>query len=238
MKSGTRRFDALLFDAGGVLVMPDPAAIGAALHDLAGPQPVNAFRRAHHRALAALEGWALSNSSGTLEAVDWSLYRRTYSATIGVADDDLDEAVAVLDRIWSPIMWRFRIEESIGALWKLHRAGVPMGVVSNANGQIEHSLRYEGVCQVGHGAGIEMVCVIDSHVVGVAKPDPAIFAPALAALGDPDPSRVAYIGDSFVNDVLGSSAAGLVPLQLDPYDDYPGHDHERITSVHDLLTWI
>jgi FMN phosphatase YigB (HAD superfamily) len=72
----------------------------------------------------------------------------------------------------------------------------------------------------------------------VAKPDPAIFAPAMSALGDPDPARVAYIGDSFINDVAGAAAAGLIPLHLDPYDDYADFSHERIHSVHDLLAWV
>ncbi len=241
MTQTTKRFDAVLFDAGGVLIMPDPAAIGAALHDLAGPQPIQSFHRAHYLALSTLERWALSNSDSHLEAVDWTVYRRTYAASIGVADDRLDEAVHRLGRIWSPILWRFRIEESMGALWQLRKAGVPMGVVSNASGQVEHSLRYEGVCQVGTGAGVGMVCVIDSDVVGVAKPDPAIFTPALAALAESghfEPARIAYIGDSFINDVAGAAAAGLTPLHLDPYGDYGDYDHERIASVHDVLAWV
>ena len=41
-----------------------------------------------------------------------------------------------------------------------------------------------------------MSCVIDSHVVGVAKPDPRIFEPALAALGLPASARIAYVGDT------------------------------------------
>ena len=80
--------------------------------------------------------------------------------------------------------------------------------------------------------------VIDSHVVGIAKPNPAIFEPALEALGWPDRSRVAYIGDSFINDVGGAEAAGLVALQLDPYGVYAAHGHERIASLHELLDWV
>lgn len=234
----TKRFDAILFDAGGVLIMPDPMAIGAVLDGWTGPRPVGAYHRAHYLALSTLERSVLIEGATHLESVDWTVYRRTYASSVGVADGDLDAAVTAMNRIWSPIMWRFRIEETMGALWQLRRLGVPMGVVSNASGQVEHSLRYEGVCQVGVGAGVQMVCVIDSDVVGVAKPDPAIFAPAMSALGDPDPARVAYIGDSFINDVAGAAAAGLTPLHLDPYDDYADFSHERIASVHDLLVWV
>jgi len=48
-----------------------------------------------------------------------------------------------------------------------------------------------------------------SDEMGVAKPDPAFFARALALLGDPDPGAVAYVGDRVDNDVLPSAAAGI-----------------------------
>ena len=233
----SKRFDAVLFDAGGVLIIPDPIAIGAVLHDMVGTRPVMAFHRAHYRAMSTLERWALSERAGHLESVDWTLYRRTYAQSLGTPDDQLDAAVTVIGRIWTPLIWRYRIEEALAALYRLRTAKVPMGVVSNASGQVETALHHEGVCQVGPGAGIPMVCVIDSAVVGVAKPDPAIFIPALAALGDPDPARVAYIGDSFINDVGGAAAAGLTPLHLDPYDDYADFAHERIRSIHDVIEW-
>ena len=34
------------------------------------------------------------------------------------------------------------------------------------------------------------------------------------------------------------SAAGMVPLHLDPYGLYADFGHERITSLHDLLDWV
>jgi putative hydrolase of the HAD superfamily len=78
--------------------------------------------------------------------------------------------------------------------------------------------------------------VIDSHVIGVAKPDPAIFAPALEVLGVPA-DRVAYVGDSVTMDVGGARAAGLLPVLLDPYDDHPGADHARIRSLDEISSW-
>lgn len=232
------RFDAILFDAGGIVIMPDPIAIGHALHDLCGPQPISRFHRAHYASLSALEHWAVQNNNQTIERIDWTLYRRTYSAMVGVPADRIDDAVAALQRIWSPLLWRFRLEESLAVFWQLHLRKVPIGIVSNASGQVEGILRHEGICQVGTGQGVPVACVIDSEVVGVAKPDPAIFAPALAAIGNLDPSRVAYVGDSFINDIGGAAAAGLHPIQLDPYGDYADFAHERITSLHDLLAWV
>jgi FMN phosphatase YigB (HAD superfamily) len=127
-----------------------------------------------------------------------------------------------------------------GVLVVLHtlvERDVPIGVVSNASGQIEAVLRRLGVCQVGAGDGPSVLCVVDSHVVGVSKPDPAIFASALELLGVP-PERVAYVGDSIRYDVEGARAAGLVPVLLDPYTDTDGAGHTRITSLRELLAWF
>ena len=231
------RFDAVLFDAGGVLVLPDPVAIGAAVEPFVDAPPIGRFHRAHHAGLFALESEVLHDPV-TVEHLDWTIYRRAYLSSLGVMEAALDDAVEAMSRVWSALIWRFRIEDSVAALWRLAAAGVPAGVVSNASGQIEAVLRNEGVCQVGHGAGVPVACVVDSHVVGVAKPDPRIFDGALAALGDIDPARVAYIGDSAINDIAGANAAGLVPLHLDPFDDYAEFEHERIRSVHDVLELV
>ena len=107
---------------------------------------------------------------------------------------------------------------------------MPIGVVSNAAGQIESVLRRFGVCQVGEGDGVPVVIIIDSTIVGVAKPDPAIFSFALDVL-DAKPEHVAYVGDSYANDVVGARAAGMRPFLLDPYDDHAGADYERIKAV-------
>jgi FMN phosphatase YigB (HAD superfamily) len=228
----TARFDAILIDAGGVVVIPDPNAIGDAL-DV--PVTFSAGHHAHYRSLHALEMGAIRDGT-PIERMSWAVYRASYAALVGFHDGEA--AVERLGRIWSPLIWRRRIEESIAALWRLYQAGVPLGVVSNASGQIEGVLRYQGVCQVGEGAGVPVTVVVDSHVAGFAKPDPAVFGPALAALGNPDPSRVAYVGDSLLNDVFGAQAAGLVPLQLDPYELYAEGEHERISSLHALVDWV
>jgi len=234
-----KRFDAILFDAGGVFVVPDHVALGDALgHRLASPDG----HRAHYHALHALERDALNNrekDADGVEHLDWALYRRAWAETIG--DTSPETIEQRLSRMWTALLWRARIEESVAALWKLHHRKVPIGIVSNASGQIEGILATQGVCQVGLGAGVPVSVVSDSHVVGYAKPDPRVFEPALAVLaaqGITDRSRIGYVGDSFINDVAGAAAAGLVPLHLDPYGLYADLGHERIESLHDLLGWV
>ena len=107
-----------------------------------------------------------------------------------------------------------------------------MGVVSNSNGTVEGDLRSVGVCYVPDGdgplpEGIQMGVILDSAVVGVAKPDPGIFRIALDALNVPADGSVLHVGDSLRYDVAGALAAGLQPVHMDPYGLCPAPDGHR-----------
>jgi FMN phosphatase YigB (HAD superfamily) len=80
-----------------------------------------------------------------------------------------------------------------------------------------------------------MRCIVDSHIVGVAKPDPRIFDFALPLFDECERSRIAYVGDSVTMDVASSAAAGLHPILLDPHDDHSGGAFERIGALTDLV---
>lgn len=58
-----------------------------------------------------------------------------------------------------------------------------------------------------------MDVIVVSGEVGVAKPDPAIFALALAQLGV-RPDEALYVGDSVANDLHGAAAAGMASIWL------------------------
>jgi putative hydrolase of the HAD superfamily len=226
----TARVDAFLFDAGGVLVLPDPTVLGPTLVPYGGSTDLEAHRRAHYAGMA-------TKSEQGAEEKDWRAYDRTYVQAVGVADGDADEAALVLGRTRSPWLWRYPVASSVEALRALHDRGVPIGVVSNAAGQIEAVLRRMHVCQLGEGDGVPMRCIVDSHVVGVAKPDPHVFDSALEILGLL-PERIAYIGDSVTMDIGGARAAGLLPVLIDPFDDHAGADFERVKDLGELLAWI
>lgn len=234
MPDGTSRFDAVLFDAGGVLVLPDPTVLGPLLAWYGGSAEVAVHARAHYAAMAA-------KSRAGVGETEWSHYNDAYVAAVGVPDDLVVEAAMVLSRTRHAHLWRWPIAESVAALWALHDRGVPIGVVSNASGQIESVLARSRVCQVGDGDGVPVRVVVDSHVVGVAKPDPGIFEPALACLGGVERSRVAYVGDSVTMDVGGARAAGLQPFLLDPHDDHADlvdDGVQRLSSLADLLALV
>jgi putative hydrolase of the HAD superfamily len=220
--------EAVWLDAGGVLVLPDPTVLAPLLAPYGGDTTVARHRRAHYAAMAA-------KSLAGANEVDWHEYDVAYVRSVGVASHDVEEAATVLGRTRSAHLWRWPIPESLEAIAALEAAGVPLGVVSNASGQIEAVLRRSGVCQVGAGRATAVRCVIDSHVVGVVKPDPRIFDHAAAFFPGIDRSRIVYVGDSVTMDVGGASAAGLRPVLLDPYDDHAGASFERIASLSELV---
>jgi putative hydrolase of the HAD superfamily len=72
--------------------------------------------------------------------------------------------------------------------------------------------------------------VLDSALVGVEKPDPAIFRAALDALGVA-PGEALYVGDLYDVDVVGARAAGMEAVLLLPDTTAPGPDCRRFTSL-------
>ena len=222
----TRRFDAVLFDAGGVLVLPDPTVLGPLLAYYGGDPTIEAQRRAHYAGMTAKAG------AGAIEA-DWIVYDEAYVRSVGVGEPDVAEAATLLGMTRHAPLWRWPIPESRTALDRLAAAEVPMGVVSNASGQIEAVLARQ-TCQVGAGPHVAMRVIVDSHVVGVTKPDPAIFDHALPHFAEFQRARIAYVGDSVTMDIASARGAGLHPILVDPYDDHPDADFERITALTEL----
>lgn len=205
-------YDAILFDAGGVFLIPDPSVMAPTLAYYGARTDHELYVRAHYGAMAA------KSRAGSGES-DWTEYNRTYVSLVGVPEHDIDAAAFVVQRTRHAHLWRAPLPGAVEALRQLNAAGIPVGVVSNASGQIEEILQRSEICQVGEGPLPSVRCIIDSHVVGIEKPDPRIFECALPHFEGIERSRIAYVGDSVVMDVHGATSAGLTPILVDPYDD-------------------
>lgn len=218
----------MLFDAGGIFVIPDPTVLAPLLAYFGATDELEAYHRAHYRGMAA------KSAAGSPES-DWSVYNLAYVESVGVPSHEAEYAADILGRTRNAWLWRWPLQESVAALRELHERDIPTGVISNATGQIEDLLARSRVCQVGEGHGVPVRVIVDSHIVGVAKPDPRIFEFGLEALEGIERSRVAYVGDSVTMDVHGARGAGLFPILLDPHDDHRGADFHRVRSLMDLL---
>jgi putative hydrolase of the HAD superfamily len=236
----TKRFDAILFDAGGIFLLPDPISLGAIVRAHGGDGSIEKMMRAHYAGMERLDKIASELARETIEGFSWDPYRDAYVEAAGITGAAAEKASEKLRMMFSPFLWRYPILESAAALWRMHLQGLPIGIVSNASGQVEATLANQCICQVGIGAGVPVLIVTDSHVIGTAKPHPGIFRDALALMNGNGigNDRIAYVGDSYVNDVEGARNAGVHPILLDPYDDHASYDCERITSLHDLLAFI
>ena len=147
----------------------------------------------------------------------WTDYLRTYAASLRVQAGMIEEAVDHLRNAYvTGWLWTHLIAGAVEGLAELAKTGLDIGVVSNADGTIESRLAEMGVLQVGPGSGVAVRCVVDSGVVGVEKPNPAIFTPALETL-EVGPEDVWYVGDTPAFDIVGARRAGLTPILMDPF---------------------
>ena len=119
-------------------------------------------------------------------------------------------------------LWGRAIEGAPSLLASLQQQGYRLGVVSNADGRIEDALRLAGLLDY-------LDVVIDSAVVGVAKPDPRIFDPALQALGLL-PKEVCYVGDSVIFDVPAAVDAGVAVWLID-HTGQSEPDHGKVVTT-------
>lgn len=231
--------DAVLFDAGGVLILPGPEGFRSVLAPF-GVQPDDeTCRRAHYEGMRECD---------RLGGPKWPIVDRVVAQVAGVRDDLLEEALAAIHSVYQDLPW-VTVDGSASCLTALVTAGKRTGVVSNASGEMEMMLRDLAICAVANAAAelaedappsggvppmARVECVIDSTVVGIEKPDPRIFHIALDRLAL-DPTRCAFVGDTVVFDVNGARAAGLRPFHLDPYGLCPDDDHEHLRDLAELL---
>lgn len=235
--------DVVVFDIGGVFLIPHHEPIRSALATagigLAADE--DAFHRAHHVGVHAIA--AMVRGTGTaaneLSTDLWRTYDLAYFAAAGVPEGHVAEAAAARQAMrGTPVIdvWIKPLETNIAAFHRLAEArpGLRRGIVSNNDGTAEQQLLDHGVCQVGPGPLPSVEILIDSAVIGVAKPDPAIFAPVLDHFGT-EPHRILYVGDTYQADVVGARAAGLQVVQLDPYDLHHDYDHPRARDLAALV---
>lgn len=127
-------------------------------------------------------------------------------------------------------LWTAAIPDAVDTVRELRARGFRIGVVSNAEGQVERDLSLAGFDGL-------LETVVDSARVGVEKPNPEIFRIALARL-DANAETSIYLGDVPAVDIDGARAAGITPVLLDRHDLYPNIDAPRLRSIAELPGWL
>jgi len=218
--------DAVIFDAGGVLLLPDAGFGQAAIQALKPGSRPEDWPRAYYQANLVVD---------SLEPADGGGMRHAIASAVGVPEDQVDAALPMIEQLMVSMPW-VPVEGAVDLLWLLTGSGYRLAVVSNAFGTVERQLEDLQVCSV-RGDGMPRVgAVIDSHVVGVEKPDPRIFQLALQVL-EVEPSRAIYVGDTVKFDVNGAEAAGLRPVHYDPFA-LCRLSHSHVSALAELGEWL
>jgi putative hydrolase of the HAD superfamily len=223
----TYRVTTVLFDLGNTLHHLDHAFIAEVLTRHGHPTDAHAVAVAEYRGKAAVDATFRARRGGD-DASRVVPYFETIMAALGIAPAAVEPVGAALRaENERRCLWRVLREDTPAVLAELRRRGYRLGIVSNADGRVEAEIATSGIAP-------HFNAVIDSHRVGVEKPDPRIFALALDAAGA-RPQDALFIGDIYEIDVAGARAAGLEALLLDPLGLYGAVDCERIASLDELL---
>ena len=225
----------MLFDATGTL-METARPVGEVYAERAREHGVSisaarlddAFRRILAQAPALLFPDAPADRIAELEQGWWrSVVRSTFLAADGTARfRDFDGFFAGLYAHYaSAAAWRAR-PGARKALLRLRARGIATGVVSNFDGRLPGILAGLGLAEL---LGVVML----PGEARAAKPDPRIFALALARLGA-RPEAACFVGNDRERDLAGARAAGLTAIDasgLATLDDLPplllGKDEEE-----------
>lgn len=221
--------EAVILDVGGVLILPRADILAAALAPFGVSPGRDELAAGHYRGARELDAHDDPEER-------WHRYRVATARAAGVPTPALPAAAEALAAVFGdrPDLWSQPRPSEVTALRWLADAGLRLAVVSNSDGTVADVLAALGVCQVGPGPGCPVEAIVDSALVGVAKPDPAVFEPALAALDLP-PGRCLYVGDTVRYDVRGARAAGLRPVLLDPVGTRPDTDAPVIGTLRELV---
>ena len=214
---------AVLFDAGHTLLEFDYPAFTARIRACGYDVCEGAVTDAERRARARLDEERAADAVRERRGV--GRYLQYVLEQLGITSDDDRRAIAEWRRSFNPpIGLCHRADpEAVAALQRLQRAGVAIGVISNSNGTVRTALDRAGL-------GPYLHFVIDSTVVGVAKPDPRVFKLGLAE-ANVEPGEAVYVGDSYFVDVIGARSVGMNAVLFDPSGVCTTRECRRATGL-------
>jgi HAD superfamily hydrolase (TIGR01509 family) len=219
---------ACVFDAGGTLIHPDWPRLAALARETAGRTfDAEEMRRAFGEMLKCAGGQTPGGCVIEQTGRHWT-FRAMYGG-LGLDDATCESLVRDIDRAHAQRhIWCGPDPEASRVLEELRREGLRLAVISNTeDGRLRDALETAGLASY-------FDLLVDSHLVGCKKPDPAIFRLALERLGV-EASEAAFVGDSYAHDALAARDAGMRAILLDPLGMYPESVCPRIRALGDLL---
>jgi len=219
----------LFLDAGGVLVTPNWDRVSAALAAHGVVVPAAALEAADPLVRRDID-LGLGGAASDVQR-GWLYFNRILdhtgtvrSASAEAALDDL-QAYHSVHNLWETVSDGVR-----ETLDDLHRMGLKLVVVSNANGKLKVLFERLDLAR-------RFDVMLDSAEEGVEKPDPRLFRLALERSASVAADTL-HVGDLYHVDVEGARAAGLRALLLDTAGLYAGFDCPRIRTISELPAFV
>lgn len=190
----------VLFDLDGTLVDHDTAARAGAGHlaaRLGLPEPEQQWRR-----WASIERtWFRRFERGQVTHREQRIHRcRDFLGEDSLSEDEALRVYDIYVRAYRAA-WR-TYPDAADALTRAAESGRQIGVLTNGATEMQaEKLRATGLDR----AGLHLLAATD---LGVAKPDPRVYAAAAARLNITEPGRIVLIGDHWHNDVAAARRAG------------------------------
>lgn len=223
-----QRVTTVLFDAGGVLLDLDYAFLKRLLDARHVETTIDELATSESIARTTIDRRV---REGGRSSEAWRDYFRILLTRVGAPPEGTEEIIDTLAEAHHRVgLWTVAIEGAVETVRALKESGHRLGVVSNAEGRVERDL-------LGAGYAGLFETVVDSHVVGVEKPDPQIFRIAMERMSV-TPETAVFLGDVPSVDIAGARAAGLRPVLLDRHDLYTSIDVPRLRSIVELPQWI
>lgn len=217
---------ALLLDAGDTILFMDYGALSEALAELGESVPAAQLERAMPVAKSAYQTVVRERAQ---HEHGWFVLMRSLLLEGGIKPERAEGLLAPLRAIHEDFyFWRSVPPELPDALTRARDAGIRLGVISNSEGRLQSVFERVGVLPF-------FEIVVDSHLEGVAKPDPRIFQLALERMSLAA-DRTLYAGDLPEIDLIGANAAGMHAVVVDAFDTYKARPElPRVQSVAQLV---
>jgi putative hydrolase of the HAD superfamily len=221
-----KKLKALLFDFGGTLAFLDYELLAREFSREGRRLDALALEHAEYAGRAAIDQH-LMGKSGQAVGGAYEQFFRGWMEAAGIPEEEFRECAARFAAIHrEATLWRVVRPGTFESLEAFKSAGYKLAIVSNAEGQVEADAKRFGLAPY-------FDVIIDSHIVGVAKPDPRIFQIALERLGVGS-DEVKFTGDIYSIDVEGARAAGIEARLIDQHRRYTWVEHEKIRHIGEL----
>ncbi|HEY9283273.1 MAG TPA: HAD family hydrolase [Pyrinomonadaceae bacterium] len=221
---------AVLFDVGGTLTHPDWQRLAALARAEAGREfDCGELDRVFKDGLREVDACLKGNVAPPFDTSrrNWTFARMF--AGLGIGDDACERLRERLDAVHEERhLWCGVDPDAARVLDAIQAAGLRTAAISNTeDGRLEELMRLVGLAD-------RFDFMLDSFVLGVRKPDPAIFRLALERLGL-RPRDAVYVGDSYGHDALPALALGLGAVLVDPLGLHPESACPRVRSLGELV---